>query len=59
MAEKFWEVTLAGATVTTRWGKLGTTGQEKAKAFASEEKARAEYDKLIAEKTGKGYVSVP
>lgn len=56
MAEKFWEVALDGVTVTTRWGKVGTAGQEKAKAFASEEKAKKEYDKLVAEKTGKGYV---
>jgi DNA ligase-1 len=55
-SSKFWEVALDDATITTRWGKIGTDGQEKAKAFPSEEKAKAEYDKLVAEKTGKGYV---
>jgi DNA ligase-1 len=53
---KFWEVRADGCDVTTRWGKIGTTGQEKTKTFATEEKARTEYDKLLAEKTGKGYV---
>ena len=58
-AGKFWEVSLAGAAVTTRWGKIGTGGQEKAKSFPTEAKARHEYDKLIGEKTGKGYVETP
>jgi len=55
-SNKFWEISLDGANVTTRWGKIGTDGQEKTKGFASEEKARKEYDKLVEEKTGKGYV---
>ncbi len=52
---KFWEIEVDGASVTTRWGRLGTAGQEKTKAFASPDKARAEYDGLIREKVGKGY----
>ncbi len=54
-SSKFWEVWLAGADMTTHWGKIGTTGQEKTKSFATPEKARVEYDKLVDEKTGKGY----
>ncbi|MDB5313279.1 MAG: ligase [Gemmataceae bacterium] len=53
---KFWEVWMDGKDVTTRWGKIGAAGQQKTKTFATAEKAKAEYDKLIAEKTGKGYV---
>lgn len=55
-ANKFWEISIDGTNVTTRWGKIGTDGQEKTKGFASAEKARKEYDKLVEEKTGKGYV---
>jgi len=54
-ASKFWEVWTEGNTVTTNWGKIGTTGQTKPKEFADEAKAKKEYDKLVAEKTGKGY----
>ena len=57
-SRKFWEITLAGSDVTTRWGKIGASGQSKTKPFATPEKARAEYDKLVEEKTGKGYVEV-
>jgi len=52
---KFWEVSLAGADLTTRWGKIGTPGQQKTKTFPTAEKANAEYEKLIGEKVGKGY----
>jgi predicted DNA-binding WGR domain protein len=55
-ANKFWEGVVEGSTLTTRWGKVGTAGQTKAKAFASAEAAQHELDKLVREKTGKGYV---
>lgn len=55
-SSKFWEVRLEGKGVTTRWGKIGTAGQQKTKTFDSTAKAITEYDKLLAEKTGKGYV---
>lgn len=54
-SSKFWEIDQSGNDVTTRWGRIGTAGQEKTKTFASEAKARAEYDSLIREKTSKGY----
>ena len=54
-SNKFWEVWMDGTDVTTNWGKIGTAGQTKAKAFADAAKAQKEYDKLVAEKTGKGY----
>ncbi len=55
---KFWQVALDGASFTVTWGKIGAAGQTQTKAFASAEKARAEHDKLVAEKTKKGYVEV-
>jgi DNA ligase 1 len=55
-ASKFWEIWMEGKDVTTSWGKIGTTGQTKTKTFADEAKAKREYDKLLEEKTGKGYI---
>jgi DNA ligase 1 len=53
---KFWEVKVDGASFTTRYGKIGTEGQMTQKDFDSPAKAQAEADKLVAEKTKKGYV---
>ena len=58
-SNKFWEIWMDGTDVTTNWGKIGTAGQTKTKAFADEAKAKKEYDKLLAEKTGKGYSEKP
>ncbi|MBO0696781.1 MAG: DNA ligase [Zavarzinella sp.] len=55
-SSKFWEVSVRGREVTTRWGRIGSDGQAKTKTFADAAKAQAEADKLIEEKTGKGYV---
>lgn len=54
-SSKFWKVRLDGCDVTTRWGRLGTDGQSKTKTFKDEAAAKKEYDKLIEEKTEKGY----
>jgi uncharacterized protein (TIGR02996 family) len=53
---KFWSIDLQGKSFTVRFGKIGTTGQTQTKEFASESQARAEHDKLVAEKVKKGYV---
>jgi DNA ligase 1 len=53
---KFWEVRVEGNSFFTRYGKIGTAGQVTQKDFDSDAKSRAEADKLIAEKTKKGYV---
>lgn len=55
-SNKFWEVEQIGADVNLRWGRIGTQGQSQTKSFADEAKAAAAALKLIAEKTGKGYV---
>ena len=57
-SSKFWEVTLNGSEFTVRFGKIGTAGQSKTKDAGSQEKALSEVDKLIREKTGKGYKEV-
>ncbi|MFO0600690.1 MAG: HEAT repeat domain-containing protein [Myxococcaceae bacterium] len=58
-SSKFWEVVVVGDTCTVRFGKIGSAGQKKPKKLASAEAAQKEMDKLIREKTGKGYQEVP
>jgi DNA ligase-1 len=55
-SNKFWEVSVSGCDLTTRWGKAGTDGQSKTKTFADPARAQAEAGRLVAEKIGKGYV---
>lgn len=57
-ASKFWEITLDGNAFTVRYGRIGTDGQTQRKEFADGPKADAAANKLIAEKTAKGYVEV-
>ncbi|MBN3729248.1 WGR domain-containing protein, partial [Burkholderia sp. Ac-20379] len=57
-SSKFWEVEPAGSDLNLRWGRIGTAGQSQTKSFADEAKARAALDKLVKEKTGKGYAEV-
>jgi predicted DNA-binding WGR domain protein len=54
-SNKFWEITLDGNSVKTRYGKIGTGGQQTLKTSADAAGAKKEYDKLVAEKTKKGY----
>lgn len=54
-SNKFWEIRREGTTVTTRYGRIGSAGQETAKMFADESLAEHHLQKLIEEKTGKGY----
>ena len=54
-SNKFWEVSVDGTTVRTRYGKIGASGQLTIKEFDSKGEAFKEQDKLIAEKTKKGY----
>jgi len=55
-SNKFWEVSVSGATMTTRWGRIGSGGQSKDKDFKDAAAAQAQADKLILEKTTEGYV---
>jgi|GEM_PF-1396688 Uncharacterized conserved protein len=57
-SSKFWEIELSGTTYTTTWGRIGTAGSSKTKECPTEAKAAADYDKLVEEKTGKGYEEV-
>lgn len=57
-SSKFWEVLVTGTTCTVRFGKIGTAGQKKPKVLASADAAQKEMDRLVREKTGKGYQEV-
>ena len=54
-SSKFWQIDLEGTSFTTTYGKIGTNGQSTTKSFADDAKAKHEHDKLVAEKTKKGY----
>lgn len=54
-AHKFYEVTVAGSTLTVRYGRIGDKGQTQVSELASPEKALAEAQKKLREKTRKGY----
>ncbi|MES2038757.1 MAG: STM4015 family protein [Pseudomonadota bacterium] len=53
---KFWQVEIEANTLNVKYGKIGTAGQEKISSFDTPEKAQKEMEKLISEKTKKGYV---
>jgi len=55
-SHKFWNVDVQGTGFAVTYGKIGTAGQSTAKSFATADKCQAEADKLVREKTGKGYV---
>ncbi len=53
--EKFWEITVDGASHSLRFGKVGSAGQERTRTFASAAAAVADADKLVKDKVSKGY----
>ncbi len=55
-SNKFWEVWVEGTQVLTRYGKIGASGQTTVKDEGSADAAQKLHDKLVREKTGKGYV---
>lgn len=55
---KFWEISSEGSEVTVRFGRIGTEGQTQTKSLADDEAANRHVEKLIREKTKKGYVEV-
>lgn len=55
---KFWEINLVGNRHIIRYGKLGTAGRTIDKQFAAAGDAKLSADKLIREKTMKGYREV-
>lgn len=54
-SSKFWEVWIEKNEVRTRYGKIGSAGQTTVKDEGSADAANKLHDKLVKEKTGKGY----
>ena len=54
-SSKFWEVSQAGNTMTTRWGRIGSAGQSKTKTFTDEAAAADAVAILIEQKSDEGY----
>jgi predicted DNA-binding WGR domain protein len=48
-------VWVEGSTLTVHFGRIGTDGQTRSKAFPDDATARREAEALIREKLGKGY----
>ena len=57
-SNKFWDIKLTGKSFRTTYGKIGATGQTTIKEFSSDALAKKEFEKLVAEKTKKGYALV-
>lgn len=55
---KFWEGEADGASVTLRFGRVGTTGQTQVKDFGTAEEARLYFAKAVATREKKGYAPV-
>jgi predicted DNA-binding WGR domain protein len=57
-SSKFWAIEVDGPRFTVQFGRLGTKGQTKTTELGSAAAAQQAADKLIAEKTKKGYAEV-
>jgi predicted DNA-binding WGR domain protein len=57
-SNKFWEVATDGLKMVVRFGRVGTRGQVQVKTFGTTARAEEEKEKMIREKTGKGYKEI-
>jgi predicted DNA-binding WGR domain protein len=57
-SNKFWEVIVDGASLTTKYGRIGSAGSSTTKRYASAAAAKAAAETLAAQKQAKGYVKV-
>lgn len=55
-SNKFWEVGARENKLVVRYGKVGSKGQTLVKTFPDQSRALVEKEKMIREKTAKGYV---
>jgi DNA ligase-1 len=56
-SNKFWEISVQGTDVSVVYGRIGTAGQTNSKQFPTTNDAVKYAEKLIREKTAKGYVA--
>jgi len=56
-SDKYWHASIrSDCTVAVAWGRLGTKGSSKTHQFTSMREAQNKFEKLVQEKTRKGYV---
>ena len=58
-SQKFWIIDAAGNDIMVNFGKLGTNGRFQITEYNDETECQKAADKLIAQKTKKGYKSAP
>ncbi len=58
-SSKFWEIAQDGKDVTVRFGRIGISGQTQTKTLADADAATKHAEKLVKEKTEKGYKETP
>ena len=56
-SNKFYEISLAGTSVHSRYGKIGDGGATTTKEFGTAAEAQTFMDKTVKEKTKKGYAA--
>ena len=54
-SSKFWQIGSHDTQVTVRFGRIGTEGQTQVKSFPDVMAAERHVEKLVAQKTKKGY----
>ncbi|WP_417940204.1 WGR domain-containing protein [Flavobacterium sp. RS13.1] len=54
-SDKFWQIEASGLEFTVTYGKNGTSGTSQTKSFSSPEECLKAAEKILAEKTKKGY----
>ena len=57
-SSKFWNITLTNDSFEVHFGRIGTDGQRRTKSFSDSVEAEKEYEKVIRQKTKKGYIEV-
>jgi DNA ligase-1 len=57
-SHKFWEIHIRGVEVTVRFGRIGAEGQVQVKSFPNAEEAAKHVEKMVREKSAKGYREV-
>ncbi len=55
-SDKFWRIARRGSDIVVNYGRHGTKGQSVTKSYEDEARAGREANKLILEKTRKGYI---
>ncbi|GAB3997329.1 hypothetical protein GCM10028807_42230 [Spirosoma daeguense] len=55
-SNKFWQIDTSDTSFTVTFGKVGTSGQSQTKTFDTSDQCHQQAEKLIREKTAKGYL---